>query len=258
MRERKQTIKSIDGFALEARLLKPKQPGFSVLLVHGFGVDLHEEGTFDALAEQLWEQNVCVARFSFRGHGASSGTQDGMTISGERLDFAAAYRWMTTCTSPPYYILAASFGAVSTLLQLEALGPQPSRLVLWNPVLDLGAVFVDPLTSWGQKNFGGKALAQARREGYSIVDESFRVGQVFLEEVRLYPGNLGISHLSDLPTLLIHGAEDSYVPIASSRLIAGKRNVKFIEIPGSDHGFPDTTSEQAAISHTVRWLVDRS
>lgn len=255
MKEERITIKSLDGLDLDARLLRQQRSTISVLLVHGFGVDLHEEGTFDVLAERLFENKASVARFSFRGHGASAGTQDGMTISGERLDLSAAYRWMTSCLPGPYSILAASFGAVSTLLQLRALNPKPLRLVLWNPVLDLDAIFVNPVTSWGKKNFGAKALEQAIRQGYSKVDGAFHIGQVFLEEVRLFSGNLGLLNIGELQTLVVHGAKDSYVPISSSRSLAQKHNVRLIEIPHSDHGFPDPESEQIAMRETVPWLT---
>lgn len=255
-RERKTSIKSTDGLVLDARLVKTRRSIVSVLLVHGFGVDLHEEGTFDTLAKRLIQNEASVARFSFRGHGKSAGTQEGMTISGERLDLTAAYHWMTRCLPPPYAILAASFGAVSTLLQLRALQEQPARLVLWNPVLDVGSVFVTPTTAWGKKNFGPTALARATSQGFSLVDDSIRVGQVFLEETALYPGNLGASNLSSVPTLVLHGTEDSYVPIASSRRIASMPTVRFVEIPDSDHGFPDPASEEAAVAEAVRWLTN--
>ena len=122
---------------------------------------------------------------------------------------------------------------MSTLLQLHTLQPKPARLVLWNPVLDLSPVFVNPTTAWGKKNFGKTALNEAIRRGFSIVDGSVRVGQVFLEEARLHSGNLG-AHLGDLPTLVIHGTKDSYVPIAPSRRSAKMRNVRLLEIPNSE------------------------
>ncbi|MCB9848511.1 MAG: alpha/beta fold hydrolase [Phycisphaeraceae bacterium] len=253
--EHETSLKSVDGLVLDARLIEVKHSVTSVLLVHGFGVDLHEEGTFDVLATRLAEAKVSVARFSFRGHGKSAGTQEGMTISGERLDLTAAYNWMTRRLSPPYAILAASFGAVSTLLQLRSIHSKPARLVLWNPVLDLDAVFVAPTTVWGKKNFGKSALAKATSQGYSIVDGSIRVGQVFLEETALYSGNLGVLALSSVPTLVLHGTDDSYVPIASSRQVADMPNVRLVEIRDSDHGFPDTASEETAITEAVRWLT---
>ena len=126
-------INSVDGIPLEG-LLQAVTPSLgSVLLVHGFSVDMHEGGAFDRLAGRLGAAGVAVARVSFRGHGGSGGTQWGMTISGERLDLSAAYDWMTVELRPPYGIIAASFGAVATLLQIHALTPSPCAVVLFEP-----------------------------------------------------------------------------------------------------------------------------
>ena len=253
-RERKIRIASIDTIKLDGRFLPIRRPRASVLLVHGFSVDLHEEGAFDRLATGFAESGIAVARFSFRGHGASLGTQDGMTIAGERLDVTAAYRWMTRNSSPPHVIVAASFGAVSTLLQSQALRPKPLRLVLWNPVLDLTKVFVRPVTEWGRRNFGNEANKTALEQGYSLVDDAFRVGQVFLDEVKQYGGNLGLLHLRGIPTLVFHGTRDTYVPIASTRALAKMSTVCIIEVSGSDHGFPNANHETLVLKKTVAWL----
>ena len=148
--ERDLIMTSGDGVELDARILKVECSRAAIMLVHGFGVDLHEEGTFDVLVERLAETSFSEMRFSFRGHGDSGGKQEEMTISGERLDLLAAYETLTKQLKPPYVIIAASFGAVSTLLELGTLRPMPTGLVLWNPVLDIDSVFVHPTTPWGR------------------------------------------------------------------------------------------------------------
>lgn len=253
--EKRKTIRSLDDMRLDARLLKAKRPIGSVLLVHGFGVDLHEEGTFDEVTRHLAERDLSVARFSFRGHGQSGGTQEGMTIAGERMDLSAAYAWLTANLAPPYAILAASFGAVATALQLGALRPAPEALLLWNPVLNLQHVFVEPTTSWGKQNFGRKALSVAREKGYALVDGSFRAGFVLMEEFQLYQGNLGSQRLRTQHTLIYHGTSDTYVPIGDSRHLIAYHNIELKEVEGAGHGFPEPDSEEAVIKGSVTWLA---
>ena len=254
-KERSIWIASVDRIPLEAQWISVKRPIASVLLVHGFSADLHEEGAFDQLANRFAEMRVGVARFSFRGHGGSKGTQEGMTIAGERLDLAAAYQWMTRHLAPPYAIVAASFGAVATLLQLQALQPRPGCIVLWNPVLDVIKVFAKPVTKWGRLNFSMEARRKALGDGYSLVDGTFRVGQVFLEEVTHYAGNMGLMQLGNVPTLVLHGTRDTYVPIATTNDLASMPNVRIVKVTGSDHGFPDDKDEAFVIEETVGWLV---
>jgi len=252
--ERKAVLTSADGVTLDARIIHVQSSRGAILLVHGFSVDLHEEGTFDTLAERLAKSGLSAVRFSFRGQGESDGTQEEMTISGERLDFLAAYDALTKQVNPPYGIVAASFGAVSTLLELGKLQPRPGGLVLWNPVLDIESVFVHPTTPWGRLNFGQKAFDIARRNGYIVVDGVFRAGDALFKEMRLYPGNLGLLHLQGIPTVIFHGTEDTYVPLATSRSVSALRNVQVVEVPGSDHGFPAPENEERVVSQTVAWF----
>lgn len=252
--EHKVLITSPDGFTLDARILKVDSSRAAVLLVHGFGVDLHEEGTFDVLVERLADSCFSEMRFSFRGHGSSSGKQEETTISGERLDLFAAYEMMVNQLNPPYAIVAASFGAVSTLLELERLRPKPTCLVLWNPVLDIQSVFVHPITPWGKQNFGQRAFDVAAQQGHTVVDGVFRAGQLLLKEMQLYSGNIGLSHLQSISTLILHGTADTYVPFESSKTVASLSNVRLVEVTGSDHGFPKPDDENRVLSETVAWI----
>lgn len=240
------TLPSVDGLPLDALAQVPGGARGSVLLAHGFSVDLHEEGAFDRLADGLNAAGLAVLRFSFRGHGASGGTQEGMTIAGERLELAAAYRWMAANLPGPYGLLGASFGGVSTTLQLAALRPQPRGFVLWNPALEIGNVFEE-------------RMAEAREHGHAVEPRTgYRLGQVFLEERLLFPGNLARERLDgSVPTLILHGTEDALVPIASSQRAATAPGVELVELDGAAHGFHEPRWEAEAVRLTVEWLRGR-
>jgi uncharacterized protein len=235
-------IPSIDGITLDARLCRVDGGVGSVLLAHGFAVDLHEMGAFDALSAALVADGLNVFRFTFRGHPGSGGTQEGVTISGERLDVQAAYRWMSEHLSGPYVVVAASFGAVSTTLQLASFQPPPVGFVLWNPALVLPKVL------------GEDTLETARRRGYAELREDLRLGVVLLEERALFPRNLALDYLGAMPTAICHGTEDSLVPIAWARTAAEVPNVELIEIVGSEHGFHEPEYEREVVAKTVDWI----
>jgi uncharacterized protein len=236
------TIPSIDGIPLDARVRRVDDARATVLLAHGFAVDLHEMGAFDSLTAALADAGLSVFRFTFRGHPGSGGTQEGVTISGERLDVQAAYRWMRENLPGPYFVVGASFGAVSTMLQLASFQPPPVGFVLWNPALELPHVL------------GQDTLATARQQGYAELHEDLRVGVVLLEERALFPRNLGRGYLGTIPTAIFHGTEDSLVPIAWARTAAEAPKVELFEIVGSEHGFHERVYEQEVVAKTVGWI----
>jgi hypothetical protein len=168
-------INSVDGIPLEG-LLQAVTPSLgSVLLVHGFSVDMHEGGAFDRLAGRLGAAGVAVARVSFRGHGGSGGTQWGMTISGERLDLSAAYDWMTANCGRPTG-LSSQFWSQGNIAADSRLTPSPC------------AAFVEPcsgtvqgirqLAVSGPGNLD-RPHANASAQGYVEVNR-FKTGQVLL------------------------------------------------------------------------------
>ncbi|MEV4238938.1 alpha/beta fold hydrolase [Nocardia sp. NPDC049737] len=146
-------LSSVDGIRLDFAVHHcTVEPTLGVvLLVHGITVDMDEVGgMFVRLAQQLVLQGFDVVRFSFRGHGASGGTQQGVTIAGECLDLQAAVTAVRErFAGQRMSIVAASFGAVSTALSLSWLDDL-YRLVLWNPVLDL-RTFLVPELAWGEE-----------------------------------------------------------------------------------------------------------
>ena len=247
---------SLDGLQLEATLHEAQgvSPMGGVVLAHGITVDLNEGGMFVRLAERLAGIGLCALRFSFRGHGQSAGTQRGVTIAGEMLDFESAVERMRAEMSGPIAIVAASFGAVATTLCLPFLEPVVSALALWNPVLDLRKTFLEPELPWGFQNFGQAQRAVLKRQGGLRVDDAFELGRVLFEEFAQYePGAAFVA--SQLPALIVHGDKDSYVSYDVARAAAGRHpQCAFHTITGSEHGFDSREREDEAIAVTVDWL----
>ncbi|MGH3449436.1 MAG: alpha/beta hydrolase [Haloechinothrix sp.] len=139
---------SVDGLRLDAALHPATSSTVGVVIqAHGVTVDKDEGGMFVRLAESLAATGFTVVRFSFRGHGASQGTQEGVTIAGEMLDLQAAVELVRREHIEPVSIVAASFGAVPLTLSLAFIHDLRS-IVLWNPVLDLHRTFLEPELPW--------------------------------------------------------------------------------------------------------------
>lgn len=222
------------------------------MLAHGIGADLDEGGMYGRLADQLAALGLGVVRFSFRGHGASAGTQRGVTIAGELLDVEAAIARARAEFSGPLTVLGSSFGAVAVLESASYLGPD--RLVLWNPILDLRRTFIEPELPWGLANFGPDAWRRGMADGALLLDGTFEVGRALLTEFSRYrPGEVFAG--GEAPTLIVHGELDSYVSYEIAQAAAQARRCDFRSVVGSDHGFDTREREDEAIAMTVAWIT---
>lgn len=252
------TLESVDGVRLDAAVhgASGSAQG-AVLLVHGITVDMDEGGMFVRLAERLAAAGFNVVRFSFRGHGNSGGTQPGVTVAGECLDLEAAVQFLRGRFPGPFSVVAASFGAVSTLLSLPWLADGLDRLVLWNPVLDLSHTFLEPELAWGEENFGAGQRKLLHDTGVLVVDGEFELGRVLFCEFAHYEP-LARFLDSTVPSLIVHGDRDTAVSYEiSARVATSRPDTTLHTIVGSDHGFDSLEREDRAISETVEWLVDQ-
>jgi len=250
-------IKSIDGVELEyVKNVHPSEKS-KVLLVHGITVDMHEGGMYDRLAKALFNLGYSTMQFSFRGHGKSKGTQEGMTIAGEMLDLLSAIRYFQEHKHEKIQIIAASFGAVSTCLIIDSIADILENLVLWNPVLDLDNTFLHPTLEWGVANFSIEKRKILQTQDFLLVDSDFRAGIILFNEFPYYNPKENLVN-SGINTLIVHGDKDSYVSYDVSKKVAERSdNVKLVTVEGSDHGFDSKERENYAIEVTAKWLSER-
>lgn len=250
-------LASIDGVRLEAAVHPARAQGARgvVIQVHGINADMAEGGMYVRLADSLAEADFNVLRFSLRGHGGSGGTQRGATIAGEMLDFQAAVEYVAERFPGRLSVVASSFGAVATSLSLSWLGERLDRLVLWNPVLDLRRTFVEPELPWGIENFSSEQQKLLSTQGFLLLDGEFEVGRVLFEEFNHYQP-MSCLLASEVPTLVVHGDQDSAVSYEIAReASAARRNTEFHTVVGSDHGFDSREREDEAVAVTTTWLA---
>jgi len=77
-------------------------------------------------------------------------------------------------------VVASSFGAVSTMLSLPELGYRLSGVVLWQPVLDLRATFLEPTLPRGRVLYGDRTALH--HTGVLDIEGRFELGAAPFEE----------------------------------------------------------------------------
>jgi alpha-beta hydrolase superfamily lysophospholipase len=252
-------LETRDGMRLEATIHPahgPRRPGV-VVTVHGLGMDMDEGGMYLRLAERLAQAGITTLRFSFRGHGGSDGTQRSLTIADQALDLTVAIDAAETGYPGGLYVVASGFGAVSVLTSLPRLERRLRGLVLWQPILDLRATFLEPRLPWGLANFGTAARRTLERDGYLVVDGEVELGRTMFEEMSHHsPVDSFVA--SRLPTLIIHGSADTRASHAIAvQAAATHPDCRFHSILGTDHGFDAGPHEDEVLGLTVEWLLSR-
>ena len=249
-------INSIDTILLEAAVVFGNSglDRGTIILVHGITATMDEGGMYQRLSTSLSNVGFTVVRFSFRGHGKSGGTQEGMTIAGEILDLLSIWNYVKEHSSAPCSIIASSFGAVSTLELIPLLNPTPISIVLWNPVLDLDNTFLNPTLPWGVENFGNVRLTEIKKKGFILIDNQYRLGQALWNEFSLYKPLDKLLALT-MPNLIIHGRFDTSVSYEIAASASRMHPLSSLYSVDADHGFSPSSIEDIVIEKTVGWLT---
>jgi len=247
-------LRTKDGIRLAGLLRETRSetPVGSVVLAHGITVEKNEGGFYRTLAGMLSDAGFHSIRVDFRGHGESDGRPEEMTISGERLDLAETVDFLTARFHLPIGIVGTSFGAGVSVLYAAEAARSIRALALLSPVLDYEKTFLRPSTEWTRRWFNQSAI-RLWEEGTPLNLEGFPLGCKLLAEFRtMKPGDrllqLGI------PTLIIHGDEDSMVPFEVADFYARKlKSGKFVAVKGADHGLAGF--ETKVFTEVVKWLA---
>ncbi len=214
----------------------------AVILVHGKDSSRATEfgGHFVDLAARLHERGFAVLMIDLRGHGASGDGRFGFGLV-ERRDVIGAVDWLETQGFRPgsVGVLGVSLGAASAIGATHA-DPDIGALVSdcsfadiypvmqqhWSAASHLPDFFL-PSTLLAGRVLLGQDVARSRP-----VDE--------------------IDDLQARPVLIIHGADDRFIPISDGRaLAAADPAAQYWEVPGAGHAgafesAPDAYAERVA------------
>jgi pimeloyl-ACP methyl ester carboxylesterase len=237
---------------LDVTLVAPEQPRCACVLLHGLSVDRDEYADFYVdLAEKLAFAGVASARFDFKGHGSRANKWKQLSVTSQVADTMSVMEWLRAryqLLPPRIGIVATSFSAPAAIYAAWIRPDIVNRLALISPVLDYDVTFLNPMTAWGLDNFGERNIARAHKTGVLMVDGEQRLPDALFDEMAILDPLRQLSSL-DCRTLIVHGSQDSMVPIGPARAAAVFPQVDLVEISNMDHGpfhIDDETGESGA------------
>ncbi|MFZ5444246.1 MAG: alpha/beta hydrolase [Myxococcota bacterium] len=214
------SITAEDGVVLDGWTFSPPgKPRAVLVLVHGKDINRQH---FVSAAERFVAQGFGVVAFDQRAHGRSSGeyvTFGAKEVGDLRLVIdAAVTKWGRTL---PVVVVGESLGA-AVALQTAAVDERVRVVVAGASFADLQTVIDDRAPALlGERG---------KREAVRVAEENARFHVADISPER------AAAHIK-VPTLLLHGSEDSYLPLKHSLRIydalAGPK--KLVRLEGVDH-----------------------
>lgn len=248
------TVRTHDGLRLAGTLRVPRaEPEQAVLLLHGEGATREEGGFYTRLAQRLGEAEVASLRFDLPGHGESEGQQEELSLSGLLNVISSGLDHLRGRVGTARITLLATglTGGVAAGYAARR-GAEISRLVLFNPLIDYKEHFVDTQPAWSRDYLGEPAGRQLLATGHVGHPSGFAVGRAMLNEV-FWLQPRGVLGVITAPTLIVHGAGLSAVPVESSRTAEATLTCehRMVEISGARSGEWQVPALRAA----VEWIL---
>ncbi len=205
----------------------------TVVMVPGFGMDLHENGYFDQMSSILVKNGYQTVRFSFSGTGTSGGHFRQTTVDRQAqelrdiISFAAHDRFTNT---EHIALVAHGFGAISTIVSL--LLPEIKTFVFTGTLVHPQ----DSLAKWYRRQRGFDPKGISEREG--IENKKVAVEPEFWRSLSRHTLKGRIKSL-DQSILFIHGGRDQRSKAFEAEELYEAVSVKkrFHMIEKADHAF---------------------
>lgn len=248
-----------DGLEIRGYLTTPPGVGDAtnlplVVLAHG-GPAVRDTMGFDWWAQAIASRGYAVLQANFRG---STGYGEAFMEAGYgewgrkmQTDLSDGVRWLASeglIDPSRVCIVGASYGGYAALA---------------GPTLDTG-VYRCAVSVNGVSDLRRMVEVEARA-GEHRNNETVRYWNRFMGAERLGDRSLDdrsparLAAQADAPILLIHGRDDTVVPLEQSRLMAqalrrADKPVEFIELEGEDHWLSRSDTRLRMLTETMRFL----
>jgi acylglycerol lipase len=263
-----------DGVALRTMRWQPAEPAWAaLLLVHGLG---EHAGRYDHVARQMADAGIDVHAYDHRGFGASSGPRAYVQRWSQFHDDLEARLREARAASPalPLVLYGHSMGGLVVLGYVLAGTPRPlpDLLVLTSPGLDSTIAdwkrAVAPILARiaprlripngfnaGDLSRDPDVDARLAADPLSQTSSTARLGAAGFAEQARVRALLSSGAQLPVPTYVIHGGEDSIVPVgASEPLVDGRPDVTRRVYPGLRHETHNEPEGASVVDDTIAWI----
>ena len=236
-----------DGVTLSAWSIRPRSSnGNAVILLHGLG---DNRTGMIGYAELLLSHGFNVLMPDARAHGASGGQLATYGLL-ESEDIHRWFDWLQQNQHPGcVFGFAESMGAAQLLQSLQT-EPHFCAVVAESPFSSFREIAYDRV---GQFFHTGPWLGRTILRPIVEVAFGYTKWKYKLNVEHLSPENMVAA--TRVPVLLIHGQNDSNIPVRHSRRIAARNpSVRLWEVPNTDHCGAISTARQELEQRLIGWF----
>ncbi len=188
-----------------------------VVFSHGFpGHKDHQANLYADFEHLLGHKGYHTLRFDYRGCGTSDGREENFSLGAACEDFQNIRYWAKSQGYEHFVYMGDGIGATLAIMNLDL--DVRALILLW-PVLDLKSY----------KTSAFKLDASKPVTQNLITSGDSRIGGAFLRELEKLDLTYALKEVF-CPTLILHGARDTVVPIAQLDLARSLIRAKRIEI----------------------------
>lgn len=212
----------------------------SELVLLGHGVTANKDRHWAViLADALARAGFASLRFSFSGNGDSEGDFRQSTPTKEVADLGAV---LDDCENWKVTYVGHSMGAAVGVIRAST-DPRITRLVSLGGMVDTA--------DFAQRKFGDLIPG----ESFMWDKPECPLSQVFMDDMAAIGSVADLAEGIQRPWLLVHGTDDTVVPIEESKSILTRAgdHAELVELAGADHVFSGDAAKVMA-SHVVSWL----
>lgn len=249
------------GHRIAAVLARPEQPTDHVaVLCHGF-LSHKNSSSNQALTALLIGRGIATLRFDCFGHGDSDGPFAKLTTTIGVGQTLAALHYLLTRGYHRLALVGSSFGGLISILAAAdwtrthtakpASIPPLACLALKCPVVDFGEELRLELGEDGLQEWKQTDTIPDLHGGTTRLPLDYAFYQDALNRIAYEP-----ARTITVPTLIVQGDRDEYVPLHQSRrLFEALPGPKRLEIlAGADHRFTKTSDFQRMLTLLTEWV----
>ena len=205
-----------------------------IILCHGFTTS-KASTTYKTMETVLNKEKIATLRIDFFGHGESEGKFEDLTIDKASDCILKAIEFLESKKFTKIGLFGSSFGGFNSIIAASKTN-KLTLLVLKCPVSDYIEQKNNNMTKEELENWKNQAFI-IHKNSYG---EERRLNYSFYENLKKYNGHKAAENIK-IPTLIIHGDNDSMVPIGQSIKTAKLiENCKLEIIKGANHKFSKT------------------